>query len=129
MSASFGRPQLAGSGGGENGPKHQSQSKVSAAMEKTWVIPKMNEPGPGSYAVEEAIKVAQWPKIKGHTRQIYEPGTWINPKEQKLAVPKPEIKPSCVKDHKWGSEEEHDKLFNTVRNKISKDNRLIFKRH
>ena len=63
--------------------------------EKTWKIPKMDEPGPGSYQVEEAIKKSQWAKIKGHARmkvhpeEKYELGTWIDPPAYSKREPHP----------------------------------------
>ena len=64
---------------------------------------------------------------------MYNPGTWIDKKKEvrtrRLITDDPEKHPDCCKDHKWGEDSEHDKLFNEAKSKIAKDKALIFKRH
>ena len=114
-----------------------ASSRRYVESEKTWKIPKMDEPGPGSYQVEEAIKKSQWAKVK-FARQKSEPGTWINQKDKdgkpvvrdvrtrRLHPVDPD--PDCKKDHKW-EEMNHDKLLHAARDKTTRPQSLTFKRH
>lgn len=79
----------------------------------SWVIPKQDGPGPGSYKVEEAIKF-QWAKVKGNSRQTWEPPCFTDKAKDMLK-------------HVPGSG--HYKQLETAQNKVCKDKSFIFKRH
>ena len=78
-----------------------------------WVIPKTSEPGPGTYNVPEAIKQAQWAKIKGATKKSEYPACFTDRQKKMLSyVPGPG----------------HNKNTETAKDKVSKDIKFTFKR-
>ena len=45
---------------------------------QSWVIPKMDQPGPGSYNVPESITNSQWAKIKGTAKKSAFPMSFVD---------------------------------------------------
>ena len=80
----------------------------------SWVIPKMDAPGPGAYNVPEAIKTAQWGKVKGQSKQTYFPMTFTD-KHKKMF------------SHVPGSG--HYKQVETATDRVAKDTNFKYKRH
>ena len=102
-------------------------------------IKKVSEPGPGSYNDKEAIVQTQWTRAKYPTRkdaEFMKTKTFVDPVEEirtrrGVIILGPDLKAEaiCVKDHKWGPESDHIRRLHNAPNKISKDKRLIWKRH
>jgi len=74
---------------------HKKRQPVS--FEGTWKIPKEKDPGPGSYQVDEAIRMAQWPKVKGPAKKSYSPPCYFDkPKEVRTRPLKDPLGPAPV---------------------------------
>lgn len=80
----------------------------------SWVIPKMADPGPGSYNVSEAITTSQWAKIKGTTKKSAFPVCFTDrQKAMSAGVPGPG----------------HNKTCEAAKDKVAKDVNFTYKRH
>ena len=80
----------------------------------TWVIPKESSPGPGSYNTPEAIKIAQWGKVKGQIKQTYHPPNFTDKHKKMLG-------------HVPGAGTY--KSMETAKDKAGKDPAFMYKRH
>lgn len=97
-------------------PKTYSAHVVKAEPKtgSTWVIPKQDGPGPGSYGVEQAIKESQWAKVKGQSKQTWFPPTFTDKAKEMLK-------------HVPGSG--HYKQLETGKDKVARDVNFMYKRH
>jgi len=58
---------------------------ADSTTKSLWIIPKMNEPGPGSYNAPEAQTKAQWAKVKGTSRQTSNPPCFTDAHKKRFA--------------------------------------------
>lgn len=87
---------------------------TSPKGKSAWMIPKSDDPGPGSYNTPEAIQNQQWAKIHGTTKKNAKPLCFTDRHRNMLKhVPGPG----------------HNKMANVGKDKISKDPNLTVKRH
>lgn len=89
--------------------------KVSTpAGTQAWVIPKVDQPGPGSYKVAESITNGLWGKIKGTTKKSENPPSFTDRHKKMLAfIPGPG----------------HNKIAEAGKDKAAKDINFKYKRH
>ena len=98
-------------------PRLKSANFASRNDEKptsTWIIPKEDAPGPGSYNTSEAIVKQQWGQIKGQFKQGDFPLSFIKQRIKQF-------------EHVPGSG--HYKTLEAAEKKASQDKRYVYQRH
>ena len=88
--------------------------KPTPKAASTWVIPKMDGPGPGSYNEEEALRATQWGRVLGQSKQTSFPLSFTERHKKMFA-------------HVPGSG--HYKALDTAELKAAKDTNFKYKRH